>query len=136
MKPVHRRKLRSIFNFGQYSQVCPRSTSGSAEQAAHLPLQAAPCGLSSLAGACLPLTASTCGDGPGRCSIVLILNQPQACPAFIKGGVTTLKERPYGHVGLRWVVPVPGILALPRTRHCQVILGVVPHDRFARPERC
>ena len=58
VQPVHRRKLRSIFNFGQYSQVCPPSTSGGAEQAAHLQLQAAPCGLSFPAGVCLPLTAS------------------------------------------------------------------------------
>ena len=38
-----------------------------------------------------------------------------------------------GHVGLRWVVPVPGIPALPLTRHCQVVWGLcpmtVPHPR-------
>ena len=47
----------------------------------------------------------------------------QACPASFKGGVTTLENRPSGHVGWRWILPVPGTSALPRTRHCQVVFG-------------
>ena len=31
-----------------------------------------------------------------------------------------------GHVGLRWIFPVPGIPALPLTRHCQVVRGLCP----------
>ena len=69
----------------------------------------------------------------GRCCAVLIFNQPQACPAYFKGGVTTLKNRPCAG-SLDCVEPVlKGEHAtLPLTRHCQVVLGVVPHDRFAR----
>jgi len=32
--------------------------------------------------------------GDGRCCAVLIFNHPQVCPAYFKGGVTTLEERP------------------------------------------
>ncbi len=57
VKQVHRRKLRSFLNIGQH-RGCPSSTSGSVNHTAHLHLQAAPSGLSFLAGVCLPLTAS------------------------------------------------------------------------------
>jgi len=69
----------------------------------------------------------------GRCCAVLIFNQPQACPAYFKGGVTTLKNRPRAG-SLDRVEPVLNgeHATLPLTRHCQVVLGVVPHDCFAQ----
>ncbi len=88
--------------------------------------------------ACLPSQACACKQprvhaamANGRCFVALILNQSQACPAYFKGGVTTLKLRQYGRVGLRGVFFNREKPALPLTRHCQVVLGVVPHDRFA-----
>lgn len=72
----------------------------------------------------------------GRCAVVLIFYQLQARPADFKGGVTTLKNRPYGHVGMRRESPIQGIPALPRTRHCQVVRGlcpmIVPRKRICR----
>jgi hypothetical protein len=40
--------------------------------------------------------------------------------------ITIIRTPVLGHVGLRWVVPVPGIPALPLTRHCQVVWGLCP----------
>ena len=85
-------------------------------------------------GICLSQPRAACpAMAYGRCCAVLIFNQPQACPAYFKGGVTTLKNRP--HAGsLDCVEPVLNgeHATLPLSRHCQVVLGVVPHDCFAQ----
>ncbi|MEW8057718.1 MAG: hypothetical protein AB2796_20600, partial [Candidatus Thiodiazotropha sp.] len=65
----------------------------------------------------------------GRCCAVPIFNQPQACPAYLKGGVTTLKNCPSaGSLDCVELVLNEEHATLPLTRHCQVVLGVVPHD--------
>jgi len=67
------------------------------------------------------------------CCAALILNPPQVCPAYFKGGVTTLKGRPCaGTLDCVATVLNGEHPTLPLTRHCQVVLGVVPHGRFAR----
>jgi hypothetical protein len=116
----------SYLNIGQCQQGCPSSISGSAFRPVFSRRRVPAINREPRAA-----MASGC------CASVLIFYQPQACPACFKGGVTTLNNRPYGHVGLRREGPVPGIPALPRTRHCQVVWGscpmTVPQKRICQP---
>ena len=66
------------------------------------------------------------GNGLWLCRVLLIFHSLWACPAYFKGGVTTLKLRPFGHVGLRGVFLNRVKPALPLTRHCQVHRGLCP----------
>jgi hypothetical protein len=73
----------------------------------HSQYQAAPCSLPSLAGLCLHITASACGDGQWP---LFCRTHPQAI-----AGMSCLLQRrcnhtlirPYGHVGLRGSIPQP-----------------------------
>lgn len=102
-------------------------------KAVHSQYQAAPCSLPSLAGVCLHTTASACGDGLRPLFRCAHSQSTQVSPACFKGGVTTLKLRPFsGTLDCAEPYLNRGIPALPLTRHCQVVLGVVPHDRSAK----
>ena len=60
----------------------------------------------------------------GCCGVVLIFHSPRACPAYFKGGVTTLEERPLsGTLVCAGPVLHGEHSALPVTRHCQVVWG-------------
>jgi len=74
----------SIFDIGQCERYCPSSSSGSAVRPvfSHRRVPVVNCEL------CAAMASGCCGA-------VLIFNQPQVCPACFKGGVITLKERPY-----------------------------------------
>ena len=106
----------SIFDIGQCERYCPSSSSGSAVRSVFS------------RGRVSVVNRELCAAmASGRCGAVLILNQSQACPAYFKGGVTTLKNRPYTGT-LDCVAPVLNgeHATLPLTRHCQVVWGLCP----------
>jgi len=116
VKPVHQRKLRSFLNLGQFLtglSIFDIRTATGLFYSAGIRL----CQTTSLVpGDCLwPLSCRA--HFPQTAGLSCLLqrrcNQTQSTPVL-------------GHVGLRWVVPVPGIPALPLTRHCQVVRGLCP----------
>ena len=117
VKPVHRRKPRSFLNLGQYRRGCPLSTSGSASRPVHSRRHPPVLNHEPRARR-LPLAiVLPCSLFTNRRPVLLTSKEVL---------ITIIRTRVLGHVGLRWVVPVPGIPALPLTRHCQVVRGLCP----------
>jgi hypothetical protein len=139
---------RPLRQSGKQGTPPDRVTGASAKAAIHLQYRASPQGLPIFsigqcykacpfpqASACLKPRVSCPTIAFGCCCAVLIFDSPQTPSANLKGGVTTLKNRPCSGT-LDCAVPSlnGGRPALPVTRHCQVDLGVVPHDRSAHAD--
>ena len=113
VQPVHRRKPRSIFDIRQQKETAIFNPG------------TVPPGLSLPAGNCLSLTTSLAPDYRlWLLSCRAHFQPPRACPAYFKGGVTTLKCRPLsGTLVCAGPVLHGEHSALPVTRHCQVVWG-------------